>query len=366
MAQRSHWFVIMNRPSALQGFAVLATMVSALSTFACSGEPGAESGPVTEPGAPSGPTSSADEIAPIASLDPPDAACGGVVVQVKRVPLAFVVAFDRSASMGLNGKWDAASSGMSAFFESAQSDVTASLTFFPKLAHSCAGDFAAPEVPATALPSALFRAEFAKTSLLGGTPTRPALEGALASARALKNAALGGGRVVIGLVSDGAPSKNLCANDGVEDVVGVAKQGALEGILTYAIGMPGANRGNMDAIADGGGTKAATILDPTDPAKQLTSTFDAIRNQFACDVSLPASPDGQVRYDEVNVMLGIDGAAAAPLAYSSDCANVSGWRYDDPTHPSRLELCETSCAAVRAGGGVVDVKLGCPTVGGIR
>jgi hypothetical protein len=39
-----------------------------------------------------------------------------------------------------------------------------------------------------------------------------------------------------------------------------------------------------------------------------------------------------------------------------------GWYFDDPAAPKRLVACEQSCRDLNAGGGSVEVLLGCPTV----
>lgn len=337
----------------------------AVASAACGGVPDATSDPAAERPTASPVASAQTGIDGDAVQRPAEPACTGVGVEVHRMPLAFVVVFDRSASMG-GTKWQAATSGLSAFFEAASDRVSASLTLFPRQERSCDGAFQVPDVPIAPLPSTAFRSKLDATGLLLGTPTRPALEGALTYARTLRNGTFKDGRVVIGLVTDGAPSAKLCTENANADVVKVAGVAHAEGILTYAIGMSGAIQANMDAIAAAGGTKSATMLDDVDPAGQLTRAFDGIRERFACDVGLPSAPDGRsYPFDQVNVVVSAANSAQSKLAYSSDCSDPNGWRYDDPATPSRVVLCTDACASAERGG-AIKVELGCPTVGDIR
>ncbi len=291
--------------------------------------------------------------------------CGGVTIGAKQLPLFIVVALDRSNSMGNDGKWQAATAGLSAFFESSQSSVHASVSFFPQIAKSCGGDYLTPTVPMAELPSATFRATFGQVGLLGGTPIRPALEGAVNYAYALQRQFGASGRVVVALVSDGAPSANLCSGNTVMDVVSVARVAADAGVLTYAIGMPGALQNNLDLIAAAGGTVSGTLLNATDPGGQLTARFNQIRTQFSCEVELPSLSQSGKAYapDQVNVLYTPNGGKPETLPHSVGCANGEGWTYDDAASPKYIQLCPAACAKAGAGAGRTDVKFGCATQG---
>lgn len=317
------------------------------------------SGPAPAPSSSFAPTNPSPQSQPTRPNE-----CGGITLSTTKAPLYIAVALDRSNSMGNNGKWQAAVEGLSAFLETPHQGVSASMAFFPQVAKSCAGNYVAPTVPMTTLPSQTFRATFAQVGLLGGTPIRPALEGAASYALSVRNAAGPGARVVIGLVSDGAPSSNLCSGNTLSDVAYAATMARQNGILTYAIGMPGAVKSNLDDIAAAGGTGIGTLLDATNPGAQLTQTFDAIRNQYACEVALPnLTQDKKYEVDQVNVVFTPAGAAPVTLPYSKGCANQEGWEYDDPIAPTRILLCANACARGRAGTGAHEVKLGCSTEG---
>jgi hypothetical protein len=43
-----------------------------------------------------------------------------------------------------------------------------------------------------------------------------------------------------------------------------------------------------------------------------------------------------------------DGNSERTLRYDADCDGDLAWHYDDPAAPSRIELCASTCDAVRA------------------
>ncbi len=336
-----------------------------LAVVACGGADSFEPPPFAAgPGGPPGTVAPPNGTLPQTTPARPNE-CGGVTIGAKQVPLFIVVALDRSNSMGNAGKWQAATNGLSAFFESPQSSVHASMSFFPQTAKSCGGDYVTPTVPMTELPSVTFRATFPQVGLLAGTPIRPALEGAANYAYTLQNQFGTSGRIAVALVSDGAPSANLCNGNTLQDVVTVAQVAAAAGVPTYAIGMPGAQQGNLDQIALAGGTVKGTLLDATDPGGQLTATFNQIRTQFSCEVELPSLSQGGQAYapDQVNVLYTPNGGSPETLPHSVGCENGEGWTYDNAASPKYIELCPTSCAKASSGSGRTDVKFGCATEG---
>src|SRR5262245_13319333 len=60
----------------------------------------------------------------------PDAACGAVHEQATQTPLDLYIMFDRSASMAMAGKWDAAEAGLATWLQ-ATSGVKVAIKFFP-------------------------------------------------------------------------------------------------------------------------------------------------------------------------------------------------------------------------------------------
>lgn len=114
---------------------------------------------------------------------------------LQKVNLVFM--YDRSGSMGdlQNSppfdptlKWNPVGNGMKAFFSDPTStSLNASLQFFPlgtDVASNCAAPYGTPKVALTSLSDATpFVNAIATTAPKGGTPTLPALKGAIAYAK---------------------------------------------------------------------------------------------------------------------------------------------------------------------------------------
>ncbi len=81
-----------------------------------------------------------------------------------------------------------------------------------------------------------------------------------------------------------------------------------------------------------------------------------------CSLQLPAEPGSattSLDYDKVNVVLGTD--ALPRVANEGACGSKAGWYYDDPTTPTGIQLCPSSCDAA-SNGSSLQVALGCTTV----
>jgi hypothetical protein len=195
-----------------------------------------------------------------------------------------------------------------------------------------------------------------------GTPTLPAVEGALAFAGDLLKKDPGT-KVALVLVTDGEPAG--CTGNTVSTVAqAVGAQAATT--PTYVIGI--GSTSNLDAIAKAGGTGSAFIVSTTSPA-QTASDFQtalgAIRgSSVSCSYTLPPAPSGQVLdLQKVNVVYTPGQGAPDTLLYDQGCSGGgTGWQYDDPSKPTEIELCAASCKTVQADTGAsVDVELGCAT-----
>jgi hypothetical protein len=98
--------------------------------------------------------------------------------------------------------------------------------------------------------------------------------------------------------------------------------------------------------------------------------MNAIRGEAAlpCRYELPpASGSRALDYGLVNVArTGGTDASTSTLVQVPDrasCDPVSGgWYYDDPTSPSSIDLCDSTCASVEGDAtGVVQLLIGCKT-----
>lgn len=326
--------------------------------------------------------------------------------KLQGVVLTFV--FDVSASMG-NGqfpyfsrelKWDPVVAATKAFFEDPTSKgLSATLTFFPNElapiasaammgptsmgAECVAADYATPDVPLTVLPSPAFSTAIDAVTPLDadswrlGTPTLPALEGAIQGVQAMQ-AADPGTRYVIVLVTDGMPA--LCPGPDGESVQAVADAAAAvaDTIPTYVIGVnnpvteeepnPPDTVTDLNTVAVAGGTDAAYIVDTTNPANtaaQLTDIIDTIREfSFTCSLPIP-EPTGGEEFDpnEVNVAYTSPSLGDVPFTYDPACTVDNGWHYDDAANPTSIQICTNVCDAIRVqqDEGQLSIELGCVT-----
>ncbi|MBI5513327.1 MAG: hypothetical protein HY909_06130 [Deltaproteobacteria bacterium] len=114
-----------------------------------------------------------------------------------------------------------------------------------------------------------------------------------------------------------------------------------------------------------------------DGARAWGPFFDAVAtavertSMLACDLAIPAPPDGSVLDpDRVNVALvGEARTALGRVGSVAACGPAGGWYYNDPRRPDRVHLCPASCAraqALLAAGGRagVEVQFGCLTIPG--
>ena len=282
------------------------------------------------------------------------------------VPVDLVFMFDKSGSMADSSKWTSCVSGLTSFFGDPKSaGLSASLQFFP-LANECnVGSYAAPAVSLRALPdNTTFASAMSSNSPGGGTPTLPSLTGAIQYAQSVQTSKPGD-KVAVVLVTDGQP--NDCSST-VQAVANEAASAAAT-IPTFVIGV--GNTGNLDAIAQAGGTTKATIVstnNPTQTAQDFQTALEAIRGlTLACEYQIPPPPQGET-FDEskVNVVFTPTNAGPETLSYNQDCTGGTGWHYDDPLNPKKIELCATTCSDVQKDkSGKIDIVFGCATNGTI-
>jgi Mg-chelatase subunit ChlD len=303
-----------------------------------------------------------------------DSACAASTTKAQNSPVNLVFMLDRSTSMLDSGKWTAATLALKAFFGDASvAGLRASLSFFAQddIANndevSCkVADYTKPSVPMGDLPNgAIFGAAIDAIVPSKGTPTLPALEGALAYGKEIR-AATPEAKVVVVLVTDGQPS---ACDSSVKNVSNAAAKTASE-IPTYVIGV-GDSLTALNAVAASGGTKEAVIVSTTDPAK-ISADFgkaiaDIRQKALGCDFKLPSAPEGQT-FDltRVNVQFTPSGGKPTALAYNADCQGGSGWHYDDAKAPSKILVCDNSCSSVKVDlSGKIDILFGCATKGGV-
>jgi hypothetical protein len=273
-------------------------------------------------------------------------------------------------------KWIPVNQAVSAFFrDAASATMSASLSFFPRgeaTSTLCGvGDYTSPDVPLRALPdSAAFDQAVAATKPAGETPTDVALTGAIAYARGIAGQRPNDTTAVV-LVTDGDPTDcgaspaSLQPISTVASIVRAAAEDRSWPIKTHVIGV-GESLTNLSEIASAGGTGRATLVSTTNAAQtsaELRQALEAVRGKLlSCDVPLPSAPGGkELDRQKVNVVASIQGKDAV-LTYSENCSAPVSWRYDDPSKPSRVVLCDDACRAIRAAdAGRLSVAFGCAT-----
>jgi hypothetical protein len=339
---------------------------------ASSGGPGgpdlgtSSSGGASSGGASGGASSSGGTVTP---------SCATSSAAPKAIPVYLVFMFDRSGSMGQNSKWTSCAAGLKSFFgDPASTGLYASMQFFKQSDECNVAAYSTPAVAMAALPDAsTFASKINATSPSGGTPTLPALNGALTYATSVKAGLKNGEKVVVVLVTDGDP--NDCSTNPNDTAaaaaeVGQAAAGYAASIPTYVIGV-GPDTTYLNTIAQGGGTGTALMVQTNDPAQitqDLLNAINQIKNAaLGCDYLMPAPPSGQtLDLNGVNVVYTPGGGAAKTLNYSADCSDPQGWHYDQLPNPTKIVMCTGICGTLKAdtSGGKMDIVFGCVTQGG--
>jgi len=326
-------------------------------------------------------------------------ACAGSSYQGEQKPLDMFVMFDQSGSMGSDccgggNRWDALKNALIEFVQSPQSDgIGIGIQYFPLDAPQidcnanpsaagcqcfgfCPGflcfcanngggsclvsDYATPDVPIGLLPAT---APAIVNSLNahgpnGGTPTFPALDGAIqyASGYAAQNP---GRKTIVVLATDGAP--NDC-NSNVNNVSQVAQAGyqANPSVQTFVIGV--GDTGNLNQIAQAGGSGQALVVSNANAGQEFLAAMNQIRGMaLSCEFNIPLPDNQPPNYNEVNVKHNDD--LIYKVGTDAECDPTrGGWYYDDPAAPQFIRLCPATCDLITTAQGRIDIELHCPTV----
>jgi hypothetical protein len=325
-----------------------------------------------------------------------DAACSAVEVEneiiitttVNPIDLYFLV--DKSGSMltsdvaGNPTRWAALSTAIGAFADSSTMDggaagISVGMTFFPittvdagALVSSCnLADYARAVVPIAPLPgnAAAMKSGIAAITPSGGTPTAPALQGAVQVATAYQMAHPDR-KVAIVLATDGEP--NDCSSTAF-GVAGIASAAFMQrpSLPTYVLGI-GPSTGPLDTIASAGGTNAAFMV-TSSGADQLLQALNQIRTQtqvqtgtkISCSQKLPPPTGTQVLdYSAAVVTTTVGTTTLRPpkVADAAACGSSDGWYYDDPTKPTMITFCPLTCSALSPDSGKSRVAISIPCV----
>jgi hypothetical protein len=377
--------------------------VVAFALVACGSETESEFGEAGNPNNGSGVPSGSNGLPDIGPQGT-GSACVTEVAGAELAPTNLIFMYDKSGSMGYlgddptfdpNKKWIPVGQGMKSFFSDPYSKtLRASLQFFPDgdlpdppgppdeqrdVNEVCSFDYATPKVALTSAADPKFVTTIDSTTPAGGTPTAPALKGAITYAEQIA-ASRPGEKTAVVFVTDGEPGFMIggqfvpgCENmpNTIEEASKLATGALAKQIPTYVVGV-GPALGKLNAIASAGGTTSAIMVDISDPTKtaeQIRTALNDIRKREAtCDFAMPPPPEGEtLDPNAVNVVLKLADGTDSVLGYSQECSDPSGWKYDNAAAPTRILLCSASCNDAKASTeGKVTIAFGCKTKISVR
>ncbi len=230
----------------------------------------------------------------------------------------------------------------------------------------------------------------------GDTPTRQALLGAVAHARA-HAAANVGHSVVILLATDGLPTDCTGGREvsgettaALNDVVAVTTEAFTPAVATnasiqtFVIGVfadseQASAQMNLDQIAKAGGSDQAFVVTSGGDVQQefLTALNDIRSARLACEFQIPKPASGStLDIHQVNVELttgasngsaGMNAAGASGMSSELYYVTPTGctgspdeWHYDQEPNPTKLVACPKTCDMLKmTKNAQVSVKLGC-------
>jgi hypothetical protein len=331
--------------------------------------------------------------------------CAQVTIRQERPPRVTLFVVDASASIAgeqSESLWEALIATLAAYFEQPdRAQEFAALSVFPRSAGAsdAAGDAgpdagnsktagangatcdastyttlsAGPvELPSDELRTTLESAASANPSM---TPLGAAYAGAAEIVRAM-HAERPEARYQLVLITDGLAEG--CHDESQAAVTLVAEQAAaLIDIATTLVLAVESERDDdgarvptaweaLDEIARAGGSQPL-LFDPSDPeesALRLRDALTPINSEVqTCAIEMPTPPQGStLDLDRVKVSLTID-EVTTELPQRHECADGSGWRFDDERDPTLIELCPATCDQVLSANGSVrlDVAIRCQT-----
>lgn len=308
--------------------------------------------------------------------------CSGQVFEGEAAALDLLLVFDESGSMSTKvnettgeTRLDIVRDALRAFMQDPESaGIGLGLSYFGQMPlgeTSCdPADYDELAVAFGALPEhadALLESLEAQKPT-GETPTGAAIRAACDLALAHRKEA---GAVVtsILLVTDGEPKAPLSAPEcepTLTDAVLAAQEcSERTGLPIYVLGV-GPSLENLNQIAEAGGTDSAYLAD-LDNRDQVLDALQRIRisAQIPCGFEItPWGPETELDYQAstvayVNAACSYTGIVRVDSAAGCD-EDGSGYFFDNPEEPTRIDLCPATCAEVRTQGQQLFYSIGCP------
>jgi len=314
------------------------------------------------------------------SVDAP--ACATSVVTAQKSALDLYVMLDQSESMtdpvgtGGSDKWSSVTGALSTFLGQPGLDgVSIGIQYFGLPGangnDSCnAPDYAKADVEIAAMPGVASKITQSMSNHSPNTltPTSAALQGAVDHAKAWAIAHPGEVTAAI-FATDGDPSECDTNLSHINAIAAAAYAGTPK-IATFVIGV-GQSLSALNGIAAAGGTTQAFLVDTGGNVNQqfLQAMNDIRHAALGCSYDVPTDPNGgTVDYNTVNIVYQ-PGNGGAPVTLpnvgtKAMCpASGQGWYYDNPSAPTKILLCDSSCSGIEVDTmGSVNITLGCSTV----
>lgn len=313
-----------------------------------------------------------------------DAACASTETKGEKKQIDLMIMLDSSGSMldvdpGQTGnRWTNLTMAIPGFVnDMANAGMALGLDFFPEGAPSCnVADYTNVDVPMAPLPMNAMPIINTINARMpaNGTPTGPALSGAIQSAKtyAMANPTR---QVAVLLMTDGQPTGCGVNNANATGPAVMAAQAGTMGmppIKTYVLGV-GPSTGNLDAIAAAGGTMKAYMATSGGAADLSKALADIRKSTLSCDYNVPRPEAGTLDPTKVVVKVreGTTGnTIEVPNVRDAASCNVNpnnpmgiGWYFDNPTMPTKITLCPNSCGPLQVvDGSQVNILLGCEPV----
>jgi von Willebrand factor type A domain len=307
--------------------------------------------------------------------------CAAQGYEGESLPLDIFVMFDQSGSMlndvGGVTRMQAVQLAAEQFLRDPKSQgIGFGIGYFgtqPIGSASCAeADYSQPQVEITLDHEAVI-SSLAGRVPTGETPTGAAIRGGCTYAQAHKMANPSHSVVVL-LLTDGEPKAPVTCQSGsccptLADAVAAADEcrSSNPAIRTYVLGV-GPFLENLQQIASAGGTDQAYLVGDQDVATNVLAALNAIRADatIPCEIKLPDAPNGQMLdHGKVNIAYQDSSCAMTTLYYVEQIElcdpMLGGWYYDDPTLPTSVQLCPSSCDQVAIPGGRLALTIGCQT-----
>jgi hypothetical protein len=309
-------------------------------------------------------------------------ACAATSKTADVAPLDMYIVLDRSGSMAENDSWTQEVQALTDFvYDVNSSGIGVGIQYMPLPQLCDPSAYALPAVPIAVLPgnTGPVTTSLSSTHPYGGTPTVPALEGAVMLGKQRQKDHPERDFIIV-LSTDGVPdtSCSFVGDAGLPNstanaiAVIKAAANAVPPIKTFVIGV--GNEPELNDFAAAGGTGQAILVGAGDAGTAvdiegpLIAALTAIRTTaLPCTYTIPTPEAGTINPADVNVTF-TPGSGATQTFYGvgslAACqTKTDDWYYDDPTSPKNIELCPNSCALVKAStNGTVNVAFGCETL----